>query len=249
MLKKGSGELHNRPQSGQDYPTAIEDEIYTREFLVIPGLYDNRMSDEEFENFARSGRSLVFDSYTHPFDAFYSISSDETQTHHGHTVHFLSSHGKSPRSQRVDDIYDYPLGVEDLEFEDDDVHSLDLSEDEMLFDDPEIWMESFDAGEGENDIDVRYFDASDLYDRSDIQDRDIETKMGAPSTPDKSTSENTETSSPSLRDTFGESISGRRKEPSLPVGGILEVAKGNSKLRQSPFANRFFGPRSRARSS
>ncbi|KAF4614193.1 hypothetical protein D9613_007945 [Agrocybe pediades] len=232
----------------------------------MPGLYDSSMSSADFETFTPSpGKNMEFNS-SHHAELYYSLSSS-AHPHHHHPAesprYFIhsSTRSKSPRNRRdMEEEYDYPIGVEDLEFEDDDAYSADdLSEDEMLFDDPEIWMESLEMEDADEEsaVDARYFDASDLYEKPGEGLQDEEGGEEESSAEDVSitalisSSEKVETPSPRLRDTFGESISGHRQtEPEgSPVGGNLDVPKGKNHTRTSSFANLFFGPRIRSRSN
>ncbi|KDR78802.1 hypothetical protein GALMADRAFT_244369 [Galerina marginata CBS 339.88] len=143
----------------EDYARPLPEEIL--------GLYNNRMTDEEFDIFSRLDGGVRLAARGPYYDEFY-MQSDETDSG---SRYF----NDEDLFRRLEEEYDYPQGVEEEE------DARDAFDEQVLFDDEHTWRDFGERREQDEEdqhipialegavINVRYFDAKDLYDREDFR--------------------------------------------------------------------------------
>lgn len=162
MLKMDNKRVYHAPRVGEAYPGTVDEDMYHLELWEeIPTLFNNRMTDEEFEIFARLDGGVKFEevaSSDHP----YPMSSELDDT----ACYF----NDEDLYRRLDDDYDYPREVDD---------EYDAYMGDLLYQDgPWIVGEEFTEDSDQDSPmfledplgDAQFFYANDLCDRGDLRD-------------------------------------------------------------------------------
>ncbi|PPQ68702.1 hypothetical protein CVT25_012103 [Psilocybe cyanescens] len=234
MLEANNKRFYHAPRFGEAYLATLDEDSYHRELWEeIPALFNNRMTDEEFENFARLDGAVKFEEHASS-EELYMPSSELDST----ACYF----NDEDLFGRLDDDYDYPREVDD-EY---DAYMGDVYQDV-------IWIGHEGRDQDSKVIledtlgDARFFYANDLCDRGDLRDSVVsdQEERGERRAP-------SDIGSPEMEDVFEEDlpILGQTEPPSVPdKHDESSLQREYEHWKSMPYVRPWVVSRARARSN
>lgn len=143
------------PRSIEQYPAAIGEDFDPHHLLNDSPVSHRNQSYEELETLPLCGRSTFLQST--PSDDVYALSTSDTE----YEAPYFND---EDLFHRLDDEYDYPHGVD----EEDDAYGQDIFDDHISLRGDDIMVDLDGQIVSEEEIDLQYFDASDLCDQGDL---------------------------------------------------------------------------------